>query len=286
MRPLEVAVRAVVVPLSLVLLLAGCTQDPDPGGFVSRPGPDRSPVQAAPSPSPATVARALYWLGTDDRRGPRLYREFVARPATAEPVRDALTAVLQGRPRDPDYRSLWAPGTTVLSVTRDGPTAVVDLSAQARTSGGGSAFAEASVQQLVHVVTAADPSVQAVELRVEGRPVEDLWGAVDVSEPVRRAPAAEVLGPVWLDVEEGAVLSRSFGGTATVFEATVSWQLRQGDRVVQEGFSTATEGAPGRGTWTGELDVPPGDYELWAYESSAEDGSVTWLDTKRVTVTQ
>lgn len=287
-----------VVPLSLLLLLlAGCTADSDPGGFASRSGAGRSttPPASAPSPSPATAApaatsaattaRALYWLGTEDERGPRLYREFVQRPVSGEPVRDALTAVLEGRPEDPDYRSLWTSGTTVRGVTREGTTAVVDLSAEARTSGGGSAFAQASVQQLVHVATAADPSVQAVQLTVEGEPVQELWGAIDVSKPVRRAPAVEVLGPVWLDVQEGGVLGRAFGGTATVFEATVSWQLRQGDRVVQEGFSTATEGPPGRGTWTGELDAPPGDYELWAYESSAEDGSVTWLDTKRVTLT-
>jgi hypothetical protein len=91
---------------------------------------------------------------------------------------------------------------------------------------------------------------------------------------------------VWLDVEEGGALPASFGGTATVFEATVSWQLRQGDRVVEEGFATATEGAPGRGSWTARADVPPGDYALHAFESSAEDGSAVWLDTKRVRVSR
>jgi hypothetical protein len=121
---------------------------------------------------------------------------------------------------------------------------------------------------------------------VEGRTVETLWGSADASRPLTRRPAAEVLGPVWLDVDEGEVLSARFGGTATVFEATVDWQVRQGGRVVQKGFSTATEGAPGRGEWTGTLDVPPGSYELWAYESSAEDGSITWLDTKRITVSR
>jgi len=280
-----------VVPLSLVLLLAGCSADSPAASAPASPAPARVPATAAPSaspaaaavaPSPSTAAAAvaLYWLGAEDPRGPRLYREVVRLPG--EPVRAALDAVLGGKPVDPDYRSLWASGTAVRDVTRDGTTAVVDLSAQARTNGGGSAFEAASVQQLVHVVTAADPSVRAVRLLVEGSPVDSLWGAVDVSGPLRRAPAAEVLGPVWLDVAEGAVLSKAFGGTATVFEATVSWQLRQGDRVVQEGFSTATVGAPGRGTWTGELDAPPGDYELWAYESSAQDGSVTWLDTKRI----
>lgn len=280
--------RAVIL-VSLALLLAGCSADPaaPPAASSSTSAAPSATTLPAPSvPAAATVARALYWLGADDRRGPRLYREFVRRPAATEPVRDALKALFEGAPRDPDYRSLWADGTAVRDVTREGTTAVVDLSAQARTSGGGSAFAAASVQQLVHVVTAADPSVRAVRLTIEGEPARDLWGAVDASEPVRRAPAIEALGPVWLDVEEGAILTGEFGGTAAVFEATVSWQLRQGNRVVQEGFSTATEGAPGRGSWTGELDAPPGDYELWAYESSAEDGSVTWLDTKRITLTR
>ncbi|MGI8537985.1 MAG: hypothetical protein ACR2K2_16245 [Mycobacteriales bacterium] len=96
---------------------------------------------------------------------------------------------------------------------RKGTTAVVDLSEAARTNGGGSAFES----------------------------VETLWGSVITSEPLTRAPAAGVLGPVWLDVAR----ARHVSATA---------------------------------------DVPPGDYELWAYESSAKDGSVTWLDTKRITV--
>jgi hypothetical protein len=93
-----------------------------------------------------------------------------------------------------------------------------------------------------------------------------------------------VLGPVWLDLQEGAALPGRFGGTASVFEATVSWQLRQGERVVREGFSTASTGAPGRGEWSAVVDAPAGSYELWAFESSAEDGSITWLHTKRVTI--
>ncbi len=192
--------------------------------------------------------------------------------------------MLTGEPADPDYTSLWADGTTVREVRRQGTTAVVHLSKQARTNGGGSAFEAATVQQLVYTVTAADPSLTAVRLLVEGEPVETLWGSVGTAEPLTRAAALDVLGPVWLDVAEGGTIESEFVGTASVFEATVSWQLRQGERTVQEGFSTASIGAPGRGTWTATADVPPGDYELWAYESSAEDGSITFLDTKRVSV--
>lgn len=283
-----------VVPLALVLVvLAGCGNSPEtvssPAGSPTSSAPSRSsePDPAPPtSASAETVARAVYWLGaTDDPRGPRLYREFVRRPETAEPVRDAVEAMLSLDPNDEDYTSLWADGTGVREVRRDGTTAVVDLSSEAKKSGGGSAFEAATLQQLVHTVTAADTSLRAVRLLVEGEQVDTLWGSADASQPISRAPTAEILGPVWLDVPEGGTIDGSFGGTATVFEATVSWSLVQDGTVVEEGFSTASIGAPGRGEWSAEADVPPGEYQLRAWESSARDGSVTWLDTKSVTVT-
>lgn len=281
-------VRAVPLALALVLL-AGCADD---GADVAEaPGPSPSvaaSATAAATPSTAaTESRAVYWLGAvEDPRGPRLYREFVARAQAADPVRDAVEAMLALEPTDPDYTSLWSDGTTVRDVRRDGTTAIVDLSAEARRNGGGSAFEAMTLQQLVHTVTAADPSLEAVRLLVEGEPVETLWGSTDASGALSRSAAIETLGPVWIDLPDGGTLPREFGGTAAVFEATVTWELRQDGRVVQEGFSTATEGAPGRGEWKGEADVPPGDYVLWAYESSAKDGSITWLDTKSVTVTR
>lgn len=279
--------RLAPLAIGMALALTGCGDDGASLAPAVSPSPTTSASSAAPTPSASadTEARAIYWLGAaKEPRGPRLYREFVRRPATADAVRDAVSAMLSLEPTDPDYTSLWADGTTVRDVRREGTTAVVDLSREAATNGGGSAFEEMSLQQLVHTVTAADPSVTAVRLLVEGKPVETLWGSADASKPISRGPSYEVLGPVWLDVPDGSVLTGEFGGTATVFEATVSWQLRQGPELVEEGFATATEGGPGRGTWTATADVPPGDYELWAFESSAEDGRVTWLDTKRVTV--
>jgi len=278
--------------LATALVLTGCGDDdvaaptPAPTSPVSSPSASAPATPASsPSSSAGTAARAVYWLGAaDEPRGPRLYREFVGRPAGADPVRDAVELMLAGEPADPDYTSLWADGTALRDVTTEGTTAVVDLSQQATTNGGGSAFEAFTLQQLVHTVTAADTSLTEVRLLVEGEPVETLWGATDASGPLRRDEAATTLGPVWLDVPEGGTIDGAFGGSATVFEATVSWELRQGDLVVQEGFSTATTGAPERGEWTAETDVPAGDYELWAYESSARDGSITWLDTKSVTV--
>ena len=65
-------------------------------------------------------------------------------------------------------------------------------------------------------------------------------------------------------------------GTANVFEATVSFEIRDaGDKVVLRGFTTATSGTGTRGTFETELAVPnlAGPATIVAFEASAEDGS-------------
>lgn len=209
------------------------------------------------------------------------------RPMTPGVVRDAVAAMLEEAPFDDDYVSLWAPGTRVLGANIDGDVAIIDLSKEAAVTSGGSAAAQMVLQQLVWTVHDAATSLRAVRILIEGEAPGDFWGAVSLDEPVERAPAQDVLGPVWLDVSPGAELSRGqkFGGEATVFEATVSWEWLRDGKVVDEGFSTAEEGAPGRGDWSATVDVPPGDYVLRAFAESARDGSRMFVDDKDVRVT-
>lgn len=289
--------RRTAVCAVLALALAGCgggdtdvaTPTTTPAGATSSPAPSPSVTGAEPTAEApqGSSAVAVYYVH-DTTGGPRLYREFHERPATGAPVRDAVEAMLTVPADDPDYTSLWPAGTEVLGVEVEGGTATVDLSAEARDASAGSAFEQASLQQLVHTVTAADTSVERVQVLVEGEQPDSLWGAVSLAEPVTRAPSFEVLGPVWLltPVEGGTLaVGEQFGGVATVFEATVSWQWLQDGELVAEGFSTASEGGPGRGDWSAPVEVPPGDYVLKAFESSAQDGSETFVDTKAVTVT-
>src|SRR4051812_34947185 len=186
---------------------------------------------------------------------------------------------------DADYTSLWPKGTSVRGTRISGTTAYVDLSAEARNGTAGGEGEAASLQQLVYTVTAAAPSVRSVQLLIEGRTVETLWGHADTRKPMARRMAAEVLGPVWLLVPSSIKRGARFGGEASVFEATVSWEFRQGGRVVKVGHTNADMGAPGRGPWSDVANVPPGRYVLRAYESSAKDGTPTFIDDKPVTVT-
>lgn len=285
--------RRFATAVVLAAMLAGCTtSEVEPGGGLqaapqgSAMSPPAGSAVATPPPvSPTgTTARAIYYLH-DDGHGPRLYREFHPRPATTAVVRDAVTAMLTVKAYDNDYTSLWPRGTSVRGARVSGTTAYVDLSRDARRGSAGGEGEAASLQQLVYTVTAAAPSVRSVQLLVEGRAVETLWGHVDASKPMARRLAAEVLGPVWLLVGSSIKRGGRFGGEASVFEATVSWEFRQGSRVVKVGHTNAETGAPGRGPWSDVADVPPGNYVLRAFESSAEDGRPTFVDDKPVTVT-
>lgn len=296
------ALRKVLVPAVVAVLLAGCA---DATPFTRSAAPASTGVSPAPvtgaTPTPSSASPAarravvVYYLADTGATGPRLYREFHARPATRAVIRDAVEAMLHEAPYDPDYRSLWPRSTRVLGVQVDGDLANVNLSREALGGSAGSAFEVASVQQLVWTVTAAAPSVQRVGVQIEGkssgtvagREIADFWGAGGLtSQPLRRSAQHEVLGPVWLlSPTQGATVGREvrFGGTESVFEGTVSWEVTHAGTLVKRGFATGV-GGPERGPWSGSVTVAPGSYLLRAYESSAADGSVTFLDTKAFTV--
>ncbi|MDP3967746.1 MAG: Gmad2 immunoglobulin-like domain-containing protein [Nocardioides sp.] len=99
----------------------------------------------------------------------------------------------------------------------------------------------------------------------------DPSGRITITAP---APGAEVAAPF------------EVRGEANVYEATVSWELRDGEGIVADGFTTADEAytmAPYRFTVEG---VPSGDYTLVLFEADASDGEGTTARTEQpVTVT-
>ena len=73
----------------------------------------------------------------------------------------------------------------------------------------------------------------------------------------------------------GADVARTFhvSGTASVFEATLVVQLVRDGKVLEKQSVTASEGAPGRGTFDATFTATPGDLTIKAFAPSAEDGS-------------
>jgi len=139
--------------------------------------------------------------------------------------------------------------------------------------------------------------------KIAGVPVTSLWGtplgetasssapaSASATAPgtVTALPAWQVWGHVWItQPTENATVASSvvIAGEASVFEGTVTWQLRSNGGVLKTGSVNADVGAPDRGLWSFTLDgLAPGQYAIRAYETSAKDGSVTFLDDKTFTV--
>lgn len=283
-----------------------------PAAATPEPGASATPDASGSAPSPATASLApgaprdvtlpTYVVGSvgGAAANPRygLFREFVtaAVPRGATPAQQAQAALTtaMGAATSSGQKPLLRPWahTTVPGVTVEGGRITVELS-DAGPTGLPREQARLAVQALVWTATAAvGKGNLPVRFSVTGG-ATSLLGAYPTSATYTR-PAADAsyqdLAPIWVDAPApGAGLPAGrpvvASGTASVFEATVPWRLTRAGAAVATGFSTASIGAPGRGTWTADLGpLPAGTYTFTAYERSAEDGSVRAQDESTFTV--
>jgi Immunoglobulin-like domain of bacterial spore germination/Sporulation and spore germination len=271
------------------------------------------PATPAASAAPASSAPSSYpvWIYyVDKRKDPQqlLFRESTTWPSSPQHtfVKDAVSAMLATPAQDPDYTSYWPAGTTLLSANIVGTTtAVVNLSSEA--SNGPANEAAISAQQMLYTIIAAAPKIDSLQLQIAGVPVTSLWGTPlggtasttagevagaaasgSAAASVTALPAWQVWGHVWITqpLENATVASSvEIAGEASTVEGTVHWQILRNGGLLKQGSLTATEGAPGRGTWSVTVSgLAPGPYRVRAYEVSLKDGSITFEDDKMFTV--
>nr|WP_246211757.1 Gmad2 immunoglobulin-like domain-containing protein [Phytoactinopolyspora alkaliphila] len=212
-----------------------------------------------------------------------------------DPLLAAADASLNGTSFDPRYESLWSPVEVISAEVVDGVIEVdlrspVELDADPE-------LADEAVQQLVYTVTAtaAMPLVPEVDgavpvrILVDGAPADDLFGSVDVSEPVTRADQIDVRYLIDIDSPAyGADVSSpvTVSGVAAVFEGNALWELRRDGEVVDSGI-TQTEEAFTFSPFSIELgDLEPGTYEITVMEDDVSDGEgpEPRFETKEFTV--
>jgi len=289
-QPATVAVAAAVVLGVLVggsaALLGG---DDGPDVVANQPTASSTPA-STPSETPSTDAPSpsvedgeavwVYYVMDNPVSGPRLYREQHVVPGGPPAAAAAVRELLRQPATDPDYSTAWPPGTG-LGYEVAGDTATVDLSIPKNLA---FSLSEVAAQQVVYTVTANDPSVTRVQILVDGQqPAEPAF-----AEPVARAPMVDVQGLIWLLAPtEGETVESPvrIAGYGTAFEGTVTWEVRRAgsDEVVADGFTQA--GANGEfAEFSDTVELEPGDYEIRAFESSAEDGRPLNVDTKTFTV--
>jgi hypothetical protein len=92
-----------------------------------------------------------------------------------------------------------------------------------------------------------------------------------------RADFAAYVPPILVDSPGAGAdvpLAMRVTGSASVFEATLVVELVRDGKVLDKQTVTASEGAPGRGTFAATLQSPsPGDATISAFAPSAENGS-------------
>ena len=260
MLPPTLAGTPIIALVWLALLAAGC---------------DGSEPAGETDMTTATTSVALYFL-RDGKISP------VGRSvdATAAVARAALTSLLDGPTAEEEATGLSTAipdGTTLRDISLADGVATVDLDGRF-DDGGGSASMLGRVAQVVATLTRF-PTIRRVAFRVDGEAVEAIGGeGVVVDPPVGRmaieeqTPQILVESPVPGDSVTSPIEVR---GTANVFEATVSLEVRDtAGEILLSTFTTATSGTGTRGTFDAELPVPDveGPVTVLAFEASAEDG--------------
>ncbi len=264
----------IYIVLCLVLFLAGTT-----GCFNQEPQvPDPDPPEP---PVVRTMEVAVYYLkSTADEI--YLVREVHEVEESAAVARAALEELISGTPlTDGAYRVLPA-DTRVLDIDVEQGLATVDFSSEVLKANVGASGEGLGIASIVNTLTEF-PTIQRVQFTVDGE-VEngmDWWGHVGLYEQPFTRDLSSVYEPViWVTAPAAEQVISSpvkIRGTARVFEATVSFHLKDADgNIIAQGFTTAAEGAPGRGDFEADLSFSPkaaGIGQLEVFEVSMKDGS-------------
>jgi germination protein M len=269
MRSMTRLVMLALVALC-VGLAAGC-DDEEPAA----PAVTETESATETDPVDGTSSVAVYFL-RDGKVSP-VRRTIPATPAIA---RATLTELLAGPTDDERAAGLASAipsGAGLRDISLENGTATVDLDGTF-DDGGGSASMQGRVAQVVATLTRF-PTIDRVAFRIDGEPVESIGGeGIVVDPPVGRAAIEDQTPQILVESPlpgDAVTIPIRVRGTANVFEATVSIQVRDehGD-VMLETFTTATSGNGMRGTFDTDLSVPDasGNMTIVAFEASAEDG--------------
>ena len=290
-RPANHLLSKAVPAFVAVLLLSAC------GSNSQNSSPSNPPVSSTPSESAMPIIDDLqdyaFYFTSETAQGFRLVREVHQVSKVENDLGDgkgfnSLVMLVDGQlpPFDGDHRTLWNNGTKVNSVSVTEGVATVDLTLGRISLGAESE--QRAIDQMVWTLIENDPTVTSVKFTIDGLVSESLAGHVDFSQVFTPAPSYEVLASVWIDLLDRSDVSNpvSITGSACTFEANVAWELTKGGDVVSSGATTATTACPDRSDWSIDLgELAPGNYVLKVSDTSAEDGSLIFEDTKAFTAT-
>lgn len=268
---------------SLALLLAACgeAEEPaaDPGAEepgAETPGEPEEPGETPEEPDEAAQRATVHFARsaeTDVFVEPEVH---VVTGADVDERAAPFEALFGGvAPHDPALFSAVPDGVGLLGVSVEDAVLTVDVDGAMASTSGASAEEVAFAGQLAHTAAELD-GIDAVRLTIDGAGIEDLWGHLDWSEPFEPDPFQ--LSPITIEVpahgDDVTAGSLTVSGQATVFEAMLMVRLLDDTgTVLDEAPVMASEGGPGRGSWSHEFEIDaPGTYTVQAEESDPSGG--------------
>lgn len=288
------AFRWIVMGVATTLIAAACGEG---GPQPAAPAPTEQP---SPEPGETTEVTIYYLIESEARIWLAPERHEVAdQPRIGQA---ALEELIRGDPQDPDHFTPIPSDAEVLDLTIEDGLATVDWSAEALEASAGAEVESLGIQSIVWTLTEF-PTVDEVQFTVEGksegeasngRIIEDWWGHVGLAEqPFTRDVSYEVLEPItiWTPLDGDEVGTEfTVAGEACTFEANVPVRVfNAAGNEVQIEVTTALSACPERGEFTLEITIedPPSSPETWrieAYESSAETGEDTFIQSRDIVV--
>lgn len=259
----------------LVLLMAvgiGCEKT-----SIEQPGEPSTPSQ----PAAKKVSVPVYYLKSGESDIYMVREVHVV--STTDARKAALEELIKGVPKTEGAFRVLPESTRIQNIEVDNGLATIDFSSEVLNANVGSAEEALGISSIVNTLTEF-PEIERVSFTVNGKVDErtqDWWGHVGLYEQPFESNISKVWEPaIWVtSPSPGQKISSplTVTGTACVFEAAISLRLvtSEGQKLA-EIFTTATSGAPDRGTFEVELDfsVPDSsDGYLEVFSNSPKDGS-------------
>jgi hypothetical protein len=255
----------------------------------SSPSTSSSSTTSGPAQT-VQVTLPVYFVGPigDSKPTYKLFREFVrgdvGGDTAAQKAKAALVLAINAQPysNTDGYLQPWS-GQTIGDVQVTPQLITVDLANAGNPDAAQTQeVRRLAVQELVWTATAAVQQTVPVRFTVDGASAK-LFGSISTDQAFTRPSSSESwrdLAPIWVDSPtRDQVLPAgkpvTVKGQATVFEASLAWDLKRGTATVKDGHTTASIGAPDRGQYSIEVGtLQPGTYTIHVWEPSAKDGSV------------
>jgi germination protein M len=288
MKRVSLKIRSAITVAALLLILimlSACTGNGT--GKASPPGTDGE------KPADKPLNLSVHYVKFTDQDA-YLVREVHQVPYTQGVAKAALEELIKVEPSTPGASRVLPAETKINGISIKDGVATVDFSREVLQANVGSTGEALGIQSIVNTLTEF-PEIKQVSFLVDGKlddKAKDWWGHVGLYDMPFERDVSTVYEPViWVTYPEpgskvGSPLE--IKGSARVFEATVSARITDDTgKELAKVYTTASEGAPGRGDFVFNIPFNPaaaGSGNVEVFWNSPKDGAeldkviipVTW----------